>query len=1323
MARGISNAELAFPQFPALDQYGPNTTLLLHGDGTNGAQNNTFLDSSANNFTITRNGNTTQGTFSPFSQPNGWWSNYFGGVSDYLSFTSNSTTIGTGDFTIECWINPGSQPSSFSTIIGGSVSGTPLFNINGTGTATTISLNAYGSANAISASITFTIGVWYHIAVSRSGTSLRLFVNGSQVASATDSTNFTQAIKIIGSAGAGNQLYVGYVSNARVVVGTAVYTSNFTPSTTPLTAITNTNVLTCQSNRFVDNSTNAFAITTSGSPSVQAFHPISAPTAYYPAVNGGAAYLDGTGDYLISDTSTNLALGSSDFTVEYWVNFPSLTGAFSNLTFGNGNTGGIEALFGWYQVSSTGGKLSLFLSSNGSSYDVASNVTLIPASPILNTWYHIAVTRNGSTFRTFCNGVQQATFTNSASLYQNTNQITVGRGQGGYYPNAYISDVRFVKGTSLYNSNFTPPTAPLTAVANTQYLLSCTNAGIIDSVSQNQLETVGNAQVSTTQSKFGGASMYFAGNGGVVNMTAQQTKSIGSGDFTVEFWMYPTSSGATQGLCCIGNYPGAFAGEFNIYYNVSSNGLIRAQFAYGNAINSVSTIVLNTWTHVAVSRSGGTLRLYLNGNFQNSVASTDVINTSGFSVGQPYPNLSIEYYTGYIDDFRLTTGVGRYTQNFTPPQNAYPNYGPLTNIPTVDSNFKNTTLLLHGNGTNGAQNNTFLDSSTNNFTITRNGNTTQGTFTPFSQPNGWWSNYFGGSQSINAPASTDFQFAGDFTIEAWLYPTSTGDRSVIVQNSGSNYLALNVNAGTGFNIYLNSSGPSISPTDIIPQVNQWNHVALVRSGSTVKVYLNGVASGTTATNSSTVGYNLAFYVGALGTQSSGSTIGYISNVRVVNGTAVYTSNFTPPTSSLTAITNTKLLTCQSNRFLDNSSNAFAITPSGTPSVQNFYPFFPPLDYSTAAIGGSAYFDGSGDYLSMTSGTSLGSGDFTISCWVYLTSAPASETPAVCSSYNYYTSGFNGNFVARVSTDNLWRSFDGQSNQATINGSFSWSVNTWYYVAWVRSGSTVTVYRDGVSLGSVTDSKTLSDTANGYVVGSSRVTGSISNNFPGYISNFRVVVGSAITSVPTTTSTAITNTSLLLSATNAGIFDNASKNDLETVGNAQISTTQSKFGGSSMYFNGTTDYLKLPNNPALGMGSGDFTIEAWIYPTTVSPTYQGIFSTTGTSSSDIQVQLNNNLLRFTSYTAQIAITTTTISANVWTHIAVCRSGGTTYLYINGVLGGSGADSTNWVANPANIGAIFNSSYPFSGYIDDFRITNGFARYRYNFIPPAAPFPNK
>ena len=101
------------------------------------------------------------------------------------------------------------------------------------------------------------------------------------------------------------------------------------------------------------------------------------------------------------------------------------------------------------------------------------------------------------------------------------------------------------------------------------------------------------------------------------------------------------------------------------------------------------------------------------------------------------------YGTGYIDDFRITKGYARYWENFTPPAAALPNFGGAYQVPTQDPQFNYTTLLLPGNGTNGAQNNTFLDSSTNAFTITRNGNTTQGTFTPFSQTG--WGNYFDGT--------------------------------------------------------------------------------------------------------------------------------------------------------------------------------------------------------------------------------------------------------------------------------------------------------------------------------------------------------------------------------------------------------------------------------------------------------------------------------------------------------------------------------------------------------------------------------------------------
>ena len=150
--------------------------------------------------------------------------------------------------------------------------------------------------------------------------------------------------------------------------------------------------------------------------------------------------------------------------------------------------------------------------------------------------------------------------------------------------------------------------------------------------------------------------------------------------------------------------------------------------------------------------------------------------------------------------------------------------------------------------------------------------------------------------------------------------------------------------------------PSAFPASCLvatPAVGAWFHVALTRSGSSLRCFVNGTQIGTTQTMSGTVTRSTAnpLTVGG-GPYAATSTNGYLSNVRIVNGTAVYTSNFTVPTTPLTAITNTSLLTCQANRFLDASSNAFAITRSGDVSVQPFSPFNPTTAYSTSAVGGS-----------------------------------------------------------------------------------------------------------------------------------------------------------------------------------------------------------------------------------------------------------------------------------------------------------------------------------------------------------------------------------
>lgn len=654
----------------------------------------------------------------------------------------------------------------------------------------------------------------------------------------------------------------------------------------------------------------------------------------------------------------------------------------------------------------------------------------------------------------------------------------------------------------------------------------------------------------------------------------------------------------------------------------------------------------------------------------------------------------------------------------------------------TDANFKNVTLLLHGDGSNGAQNNTFIDSSTNNFTITRNGNTTQGSFSPYGSN---WSNYFDGSGDyLTVPDNAGFSYGtGDFTIECFVfasglgatrrlyYHITTSSTQVTIYQLNTNYIGFY--AANGGSVIVDMLSNTLLPA------NTWTHIAIVRSGNSFTLYQNGVSVATATSSASMPDPSGSVNIGALDTGNE-SWLGYISNFRVVKGTAVYTSAFTPSTTPLTAITNTSLLTCAYNRFRDGSTNNFTITRNGDVKVTNFAPFAPSSAYSTTTNGGSAYFDGSGDYLSYSqSAGNLGTGDWTIECWVYAPSTPVNYSSLMNKNWIF---GMNdGDFNWALKHDNGYMSFAYVSGGiSNITTTIAPAVGAWKHYAVTRSGTTVRIYADGVLDTTATIPSGLSF---GTATTTSVFTGYNSRDncyTTGWISGFRVIVGTALYTgstytIPTSPPTAVTNTRFLLNATNAAIFDNSMKNDLETVGNAQISTSVKKFGTGSMYFDGSGDYIYPVASPNLAMGTGDFTVEGWIYATG-TPSDSPIFECRSTGSATDGFTLtafSSSVIRVFCGSALISSSGTTY-VNQWVHLAVVRSSGTTTFYINGTSVGSTTSTINWTNQDVIVGGGRYSSgssinVSFTGYIDDFRITKGVARYTSNFTAPTAPFPNK
>lgn len=169
------------------------------------------------------------------------------------------------------------------------------------------------------------------------------------------------------------------------------------------------------------------------------------------------------------------------------------------------------------------------------------------------------------------------------------------------------------------------------------------------------------------------------------------------------------------------------------------------------------------------------------------------------------------------------------------------------------------------------------------------------------------------------------------------------------------------------------------------------------------------------------------------------------------------------------------------------------------------------------------------------------------------------------------------------------------------------------------------------------------------------------------------------------------------------------------GNAQVTTTSPKFGTGALLLDGAGDYLETPAHSSFAFGTGDFTVECWVYPNSVSDN-DGLFT--------IGAQLYASVYQ-SNWTAGTAgssgSTFGAATAGSWQHFAITRSGSTIRLFIDGTQLSSLSDSTNLTSNQLFIGYYFSSAYAWDGKIDEFRVTKGVARYTANFTAPVAAFP--
>jgi hypothetical protein len=381
-------------------------------------------------------------------------------------------------------------------------------------------------------------------------------------------------------------------------------------------------------------------------------------------------------NYLSIPNSSRLVFGAGDFTVEAWINLTSIPGANVSTIAGvwDASTG-----YGWI-IQTDPSMLRI----------VTTGLVFTSASwaPATNIWYHIAVSRSSGSIRIFVNGTQIGTTATVTGDIQSTFTLNIGMNRDGGNSslpfNGYVDDLRITKGYARYTANFTPPTYEAPIVTGTEYdynyaqvILLLNGDGTNGSTkftdlssNQNKVTASGTAQVSTSTKKFGTGSIYLnGGSTSYLDIPYTSAFNFTSVNFTIEAWVNIVNVSPANPILSRWHSGGDWV--YAVYGG-------KQYFGYnGGSLNKTSTTTLsnNTWYHVAVVLSGTTLTFYLNGTADGSFTGVTVTDSSTNNPQVGQANQGSEMLNGYIDDLRVTRGIARYTQNFTPPTAPLPTSG------------------------------------------------------------------------------------------------------------------------------------------------------------------------------------------------------------------------------------------------------------------------------------------------------------------------------------------------------------------------------------------------------------------------------------------------------------------------------------------------------------------------------------------------------------------------------------------------------------------------------------------------------------------------
>lgn len=972
-----------------------------------------------------------------------------------------------------------------------------------------------------------------------------------------------------------------------------------------------------------------------------------------------------TGSFLELPYHTDYDLAGYDFTLDFWV-FPSRD-SYSSLC---GNT--IYNVYGGFCLQQNANRTVVaYINIGGSWYNFT---TKKPFGQ--QVWNHFALCRTNSSWYVLINGQVDTTFTLSnsnpanvkASWYIAATNSTANNLAGQGF-DGYIDGFRLTKGINRYASTSlqltkNPNTELEPYKSSTTFLLDYQNpdSAYIDQSDKALLISSTNLQ----PCGFNNGSFYLDGTA-YGKYAVNSAFDLAASDITIEFWCYLIARGS--GFFLTISPPTNTINAWQI--ELDGSNMLRAHL-YVEGIGTVAFVKdsvafpLNQLVHVAWVRSGTTFKLYKNGvSVGTSSSGSPAASSCALAIGDSVVSHSrgTTRMSGYLSKIRVTKSAV-YTANFTPPT------GDLSVGP-------NTVLLLN---MKNSSSNMIVDSSSYGRPIKNNGSVGQAMVqAPDSTVKGVLK--FNQANYLTVPASTDWIFDGDYTIECWVYPLSTA-LSHVFGGGGS---------GSQDQFYYQAGTPGLFGwgdvnwyyTHVNIPLNQWTHLAATRQGSITKGFVNGVCK-ITSTLTGAIGRNAPQYIGYR-VNGNSAVNGYLSQLQVIKGYCYYTVDFTPspvgdPTRAglLLYLNDTPVHDLARSSELSRIKDCYATKSNQTKAFNR----------------PSHYFNGEG-YLKIAHHAALKlGGTYTIDGWFQLM-GNASDYILIDKSAGSARTYAVSLIKKSATLYNLRYTYQNTSGTfISLDGSLPIYLGEWYHFAVTYDLTAVTLYLNGV-LDTRAAATTIRDSGlspDPLAIGA-RTNGSLS--FYGQLYGIRLTETvrpiSELASTDLTTASEVTSdylgqTDILVSVNptssghNLQFFDTSDFNHALMVTGTVEQGIDNK-GPALAVASGS--YLKTNPSTAFGFGTGDFTVECWLNPdqSSYSSTSQRYFieccpNETATYGFVLGLTPTNNLAfynRLNASSPYLSTVTVLRDSRTYTHIAVSREAGTLRIFIDGKLSGSFTDA--------------------------------------------------